>query len=77
MSYLSYSAYILDILYIVLLKWMNNELIVYELPIQGLLIQNHLVASWLAQSKEYQELLGPQWLIVNCLLKMTLQGWGI
>ena len=27
--------------------------------------------------KEYQELLGNQWLIVNCLLEMTVQVWPI
>ena len=31
--------------------------------------------SCLGQSKEYQELLGTQWLIVNCLLEMTVQEY--
>ena len=35
--------------------------------------KNYLVVSWLDQSKEYQELLGNQLLIVNCLLEKTVQ----
>ena len=35
-----------------------NQLSVYQLPIQGLLTQNHWAVSWLGQSKKYQELLG-------------------
>ena len=58
MSYLSYPAYILSFLYFTLLERRSNELSVYHLPIQGLLVQKHYVVSWLGQSKEYQELLG-------------------
>ena len=35
--------------------------------------KNYMVVSWLDQSKEYQELLGNQLLIVNCLLEKTVQ----
>ena len=35
-----------------------------------------MVVSWLDQSKAYQEVLGTYWLIVNCLLEMTVQGWA-
>ena len=35
--------------------------------------KNHYVVLWLGQSKESQELLETQWLIVNCLLEMTVQ----
>ena len=34
-----------------------NQLSGYQLPIQGLLTQNHKVVLWLGQSKEYHELL--------------------
>ena len=35
--------------------------------------KNYMVVSWLDQSKEYQELLGNQLLIANCLLEKTVQ----
>ena len=42
-----------------------NQLSIYQLPIQGLLTQNHWVVLWLGQSKEHQELLG---ILVNSKL---------
>ena len=62
----------LTILYIALLEWKSNELIFYQLRIKSLLIQNHQVALWIGQSKEYQELLGAEWLIINCFLEITV-----
>ena len=40
-----------------------NQLIISQLPIQGLLIQNHFVVLWLGQSKEYLGV--PRDLVVN------------
>ena len=67
MSYLSYSAYILHLLYIALSELNINEIIrcllitnpgfTDSIPLGGFVE--------LGQSKEYQELLGTQWLIVN------------
>ena len=71
MSYLSFSAYILNIYtWLCYNERVMNQLSVHQLPIQGLLQQ---LVSWLGQSKEYQELLEVQWLILICLLEMAVQ----
>ena len=75
MLYLSNSAYILNILYIPCYnESVRNWLSGYQLQSQDLIIQKHWEFSWLRESKEYQEPLETQSLIVNCLLEMTEHG---
>ena len=67
MSYLSYSAYILNLLYIALFELNINEIIRCLLIINPGFTDSKPLGGFmgLGQSKEYQELLGTQWLIVN------------
>ena len=60
----------------VLLEWRSNE-ITNRLPITNPGIAGFKTYRWLFQSKEYHKLLGTYWEIVNCLLEMAVQGWGI
>ena len=67
MSYLSYSAYILNLLYIALFELNINEIIRCLLITNSGFTDSKPLGGFvgLGQSKEYQELLGTQWLIVN------------
>ena len=59
MYYLSYSAYIFNLLFIALFEWRSNR-IIKCLPIAnpGSAGSKPLGSLWIGQSKEYQEVLG-------------------
>ena len=67
MSYLSYSVYILNLLYIALFELNSNEIIRCLLITNPGFTGSKPLGSFvgLGQSKEYQELLGAPWLTVN------------
>ena len=67
MSYLSYSTYILNLLYIALFELNINEIIRCLLITNPGFTDSKPLGGFvgLGQSKEYQELLETQWLIVN------------
>ena len=73
MSYLSYPAYILNILYITLFKWKSNK-IIKCLPVtnSGFAGSRPPGAFMFISIKRVPGI--PRDLIVNCFLEMTLQG---